>query len=233
MSESTSIDRMLKKLPAGQRQAVAHVLANARPVKPVPSVLNQWLIWMALSMAAGLMIIAGLGPQPDLLHRLTQLSSGGFMALVFLGSALTAWNGIASSMPGEELKPSQKLFTAAILLLVILVPVLFFTQDTFGAVWTHSMESRWFCFRTVLMTSLPAWCFLGWMVARNAPFQPLWTAAWLSLAASLFGTGIIQTHCAHWEIFHVLVDHLLPMLVGLFLPLAVGSFWFLRWRERV
>lgn len=231
MNKNNSFDRYLKKLPEAQRHAVAQVLAASRPLKPVPSVLNQWLLWMAVSIVAGLVAIAGLGPQPGLMHRLLQWSSGGFMLAVFLGSAVTAWNGIASSMPGNEPRPAHKALSGAIVLLVFALPVLLFTNDSLGAVWTHSMESGWFCFRTVLLVAIPAWCFLGWMVSRNAPFHPVWTAAWLSVSASLLGTGIVQTHCTHWEFFHVLVDHLLPMVVFLFLPMYAGSLWFSRWKS--
>lgn len=231
MSKEDAIGRYLKKLPDVQRQAVARVLATTRPVKPVPSVLRQWLIWLALSIVAGGIVLAGLGPQSGLLERMSHVSSAGFMVLVLFGSAVTAWNGIASSMPGDEPRLVQKTLGATILFLVLAVPFLFFAGDSWHAVWAHGMESGWACSRTVLIISVPAWCFLGWMVSRNASFQPAWTAAWLSMSASLLGTGITQAHCAHWEVCHVLVMHVLPMGVAIFVPVYAGSFWFSRWRR--
>jgi hypothetical protein len=231
MNENKPVERHLKKLPGFQRQAVERLLAQAKPVKTVPSVAHQWLLWMVLSTVAAVVGVAVLGPQPGLGMRLSQLPSGGFLVLVFLGSALAAWAGIASSMPGSEPKSAQRSLMGAVLLLLLAMPFLFFTKDDLGAVWAHGMESGWFCFRTTLLIAAPAWVFLGWLVARNASFHPVWTAAWLSVSASLLGTGVVQVHCVHWESYHVVVDHLLPMAIFIFLPLWVGSYWFSRWRK--
>src|ERR1700722_11539182 len=102
MKKQTSSQDYLKKLPDIQRRAAEKLLAEAQPFKPVPSVLKQWLIWMGLSVLVAGTAIAILKPQDGFLNRLLELPSGAFLILLFIGSALAAWNGIASSMPGEE-----------------------------------------------------------------------------------------------------------------------------------
>jgi hypothetical protein len=89
----------------------------------------------------------------------------------------------------------------------------------------------WFCFRTVLGVALPTWVLSGWLASRNASFQPGWTGAWLGTSAFLWGTGTIQLHCAHWQCCHMILDHLFPLVLFLFLPVWIGTYWFSRWRK--
>jgi hypothetical protein len=38
-------------------------------------------------------------------------------------------------------------------------------------------------------------------------------------------------HCARWQTCHMVVDHLLPMLVLIFIPIWLGSYWFSKWQK--
>jgi hypothetical protein len=231
MEKNSSIDAILGKLPPVQREAVENLLSAAKPFKPVPSALRQWLAWMILASLGAAAAALLLGPQAGLLQKLTQFPSGAFLALVFLGSALAAWGGIASSMPGEEPGRGQRIFTAFLLLFLFGMPFLFFGRNDLGQVLHQDMAEGWFCFRTVGLVAVPSWLFLGWMVSRNASFRPGWTGAWLGVSAFLLGTGTIQMHCARWESCHMFVDHMLPMVFFIALPIWIGSFWFSRWKK--
>jgi hypothetical protein len=231
MKKQTSSQDYLRKLPEIQRRAAERLLAEAKPFKPVPSVLKQWLIWMGLSVLVAGISIAILKPQDGFLNRLLELPSGTFLILLFVGSALAAWNGIASSMPGEEPGPASKLWMTGILCALVVIPLFIFTQDNLKGVLDHNDESGWFCFRTVVLVAIPSWVMLAWMVSRNASFHPGWTGGWLGISAFLLGTGTIQTHCTHWESTHVLLNHLLPMLLFIVVPIGVGSYWLSRWKK--
>ena len=232
MGKNASINHILGKLPPVQREAVENLLSAAKPFKPVPSALRQWLAWMVLASlgVAGAAVL--LGPQAGLLQKFTQFPSGAFLALVFLGSALAAWLGIASSMPAGEPGWFPKVLMGLILLSLFTMPFVFFASDDLRAVLDHDQTTGWFCFRTVLFVAAPSWALLGWIASRNASFHPGWTGAWLGIAAFLLGTGTIQTHCSHWECCHMLVNHMLPLVLFLVLPIWIGSFWFSRWNKR-
>jgi hypothetical protein len=221
----------LKKLPDIQRRTAEKLLAEAEPFKPVPSVLKQWVLWLGLAVTVAGVSLVILKPQDGFLGKLVQLPSGAFMILLLAGSALAAWNGIASSMPGEEPGPVSKGWMIGILAALVLIPVFFFTPDNLKGVLDHDNETGWFCFRTVVLVAIPSWVTLAWMVSRNASFHPGWTGAWLGISAFLLGTGTVQTHCTHWEWTHILVNHLLPMAVFIVLPIWIGSYWLSRWKK--
>jgi hypothetical protein len=221
----------IKKLPDIQRRAAEKLLAQSQPFKPVPSVFKQWLIWLGLAVLVAGLSLWIIKPQEGILEKLLQLPSGSFMLLLFAGSALAAWNGIASSMPGEEPGPAAKGWMIGILVALIAIPLFFFTSDNLSGVLEHNAESGWFCFRTVVLVAIPSWVMLAFMVSRNASFHPGWTGAWLGISAFLLGTGTIQTHCTHWETTHILVNHLMPMGIFIVVPIAVGSYWLARWKK--
>lgn len=231
MSQTHTAQDYLKKLPDFQKKAVEKLLDQNKPFKPTPSVLKQWLVWLGFSVIVVALAMTLIGPQMDLWDRVMDPASGSFLFLAFLGSALAAWGGIASSMPGSEPGSRQKILIAAILLFLFAMPFFFFEKDDWSSMWSHNVSSDWFCFKTVLVIALPSWILLGWMVSRNASFHPGWTGTWLGISAFLLGTGTIQTHCAHWERCHMLVDHLMPMAIFIFLPIWIGSFWFSRWKK--
>ncbi|HEY5038546.1 MAG TPA: NrsF family protein, partial [bacterium] len=172
-----------------------------------------------------------IGPQFEIMEKLTDFSSGGFLLLAFALSAFTAWMGIASSKPDHWPSLAPRVFAATFILFLFSMPFLFFNKDNLLQVWTHNMADGWFCVRIVLLVAFPSWMMLGWMASRNASFHPGWTGAWLGVSVFLLGAGTIQLHCAHWETCHMLVDHLLPLLVLIFLPIWIGGYWFSRWKK--
>jgi len=231
MSDPIKTKPMFDQLPEAHRRLVERLVAETRPVKPVPSVLNQWLVWMGFALLVVGGTLSVIGPQFEIMERLTDPSSGGFLLLAFSLSALTAWMGIASSMPDYSSRFAPRVFAAALLLFLFSMPFFFFSGDSLPQVWNHNMADGWFCARTVLLVAFPSWMMLGWMASRNASFHPGWTGAWLGASSFLLGAGTIQLHCANWQTCHMLVDHLMPLLALNFIPIWIGSFWFSRWKR--
>lgn len=218
-------------LKARHRRLVAELVAGARPVKPAPSLWQQWTVWLAFALAAVWGVISMIGPQFELMDRLGEPAMGGFLALSFLLSAFCAWMGIASSKPDRVPRNLSRFLALAGVLFLYVMPFLFFAGDDLARVFTQNSMDGWFCARIVLLVAFPSWLLLGWMASRNASFDPGWTGAWLGASAFLLGTGTIQLHCARWEACHMLVDHLLPMAVLIFIPIWAGSVWFSRWMK--
>jgi hypothetical protein len=231
MSKTVQPKLSLNNLPESHRRLVEKLASEATPLNPAPSVLQQWLVWLGFSLLVVGVSLSLIGPQFEIMEKLTDFSSGGFLLLAFALSAFCAWMGIASSKPDYQFHPAPRIVAGVLVLFLFSMPFLFFDRDSFSQVWALNMEDGWFCVRTVLLVAFPSWVMLGWMASRNASFHPGWTGAWLGASAFLLGTGTIQLHCAHWETCHMLVDHLLPLLVLIFLPIWIGSYWFSRWMK--
>jgi len=224
-------DTNLQTMSETHRRLVEKLASEAKAVKPMPGVFQQWLVWLTFALLAAGVALSLIGPQFEWMEKLTDPSSAGFLFLAFALSAFTAWMGIASSMPDHQPRSGPRVFAGVLVLFLFSMPFLFFGRDTLSQVFALNAADGWFCARTVVLVALPSWVVLGWMASRNASFHPGWTGAWLGASAFLLGTGTIQLHCAHWETCHMLVDHLLPMLVLIFLPIWIGAYWFSRWSK--
>ncbi len=231
MSEPIQPKSDLNGLPESHRRLVEKLAAEAKPLKPAPSVLRQWLVWLTFSLVVVGITLSLIGPQFEIMEKLNDPASGGFLLLAFSLSAFCAWMGIASSKPDYRSRLAPRIFAGVMVLFLFSMPFLFFEKDNLSQVWALNMADGWFCARTVLLVAFPSWLMLGWMASRNASFHPGWTGAWLGTSAFLLGTGTIQLHCAHWETCHMLVDHLLPLVALIFIPIWAGSYWFSRWMK--
>jgi Negative regulator of sigma F len=222
---------MLNNLPETHRRLVEKLVAETRPLKAVPSIAQQWLVWLGFALVVVAATLSVIGPQFEIEEKLTDPVSGGFLLLAFSLSAFCAWMGIASSKPDYTPRAIPPLLSVGLVLFLFCMPFLFFDRDSLSQVWAQNMADGWFCARTVVWVAIPSWIMLGWLASRNASFYPGWTGAWLGASAFLLGAGTIQLHCAHWETCHMLVDHLLPMVAFIFLPIWIGSYWFSLWRK--
>ncbi|HVM31717.1 MAG TPA: NrsF family protein [bacterium] len=231
MKKNTGDQGRLPKVPEFQKRAIENLLAQTRPVAPVEPVFRQWLLWLVLAGLMSGLVLAFLRPQADLWGQVLALPNGSFLILLFAGSALAAWNGIASSVPGEGPGKAAVVWMVAVLAALVAIPLFFFRPDHLKAVLDHDTATGFFCFRTVVLVALPSWILLAWMVSRNASVRPGLSGFWLGVSAFLLGTGIVQVHCSHWETTHVLVNHLLPLGIFIALPIWVGSYWFSRWER--
>lgn len=218
-------------LSRAQRSLVERLVAENRPKRPVPALFVQWLVWSVFAAGVSAFSLSLIGPQFEIMDRLAEPASGGFLALAFALSGLCAWMGIASSLPGQEPGRAPRTLTLLSVLVLFSLPFLFFGRDSLSEVWTTNWADGWFCARTVVLVAVPSWILLGFLASRNASFNPGWTGTWLGASSFLLGTGTIQMHCARWQTCHILVDHLLPMLVLIFVPIWLGSWWFSRWKK--
>jgi hypothetical protein len=218
-------------LSPAQRKLVEKLVADQKHRRAVPSIPVQWLIWLLFSFGVSAFSLSLIGPQFEILDRLQEPASGGFLALSFLLSGFCAWMGIASSMPGQEPRTAFRVIGFLLVLTLFSLPFLFFGHDSLSDVWTTNWADGWFCVRTVVLVAIPSWVLLGFLASRNASFRPGWTGTWLGASSFLLGTGTIQMHCARWQTCHMVVDHLLPMLVLIFIPIWLGSYWFSKWQK--
>lgn len=212
-------------------QLVDRIVSNAPPVKPVTSVFVQWSIWLALSTVVTVIFLLIFHVQTNAGQVLGEMPPLAFLITAYLGSALAAWQAVASSVPGRQMGRGYMVLSFLVLAALVFIPFAFFYPsgapfDVWGA-FVNGME----CVQGVCVVGLLPWVFLGWRLSRNASFRPAWTGAWSGVSAFLLGTVTVQLHCPSWDARHMVVAHLLPVVLLIFFTTFIGSFWFARWRK--
>jgi Negative regulator of sigma F len=210
------------------REMVERLSARVEPVRPPRPLWFLWGLWLAAGLAV-------MGFTLWMIKIQEGFPSGGppilFLLLAFTGSALAAWEAIASSLPGRRTSRAYRLFSLLVLAGLLLMPFIFFMPA--GEV-MHPWEdftSGLGCFTGVSLVGLLPWLLIGWLVSRNAAFQPGRTGAWCGVSAFLLGTTTIQLHCPNWHAGHMIMVHLLPAALLSLLAAWVGSYWFSLWKK--
>jgi hypothetical protein len=211
---------------------VDRIVPTARPVGHIHSAGLQWSLWLVLSL--GVMALAlwrmKVGNSVETLGQMPPMA---FILAAFLGAAVAAWEAVVSSIPGRH---TGKWFRAAqlsLLAALVLIPFLFFPAGIGGGGVLSSLRCGVDCMKLISLVGLLPWILLGWMLSRNAAFNPAWTGAWSGVSAFLLGAVTVQLHCPNWETGHMLVSHLLPVAVLVFPATFAGSFWFSRWKKKI
>ncbi len=209
---------------------VGRLLAEAEPVKRIKSPLSQWLLWLALSCFSVVLFLTAIHLQ-DMGAVFHNMPSLGFLLIAFLGSALSAWEAVSSSVPGRQTGSAYRLLSVTLLVALLFMPFLFFAPGRGSFDLVSCCASGWPCIQWGSVAGFFPWLTLGFLISRNASFRPFWTGAWAGLSAFLLGTFTIQLHCPSWETGHMFVAHLLPVALLTFPASFIGAFWFSRWKK--
>jgi len=215
---------------AFHHQLVEQVVRDAKPAGMLLRPATQWFLWLGASLLVMAFFWMRMGVQSTLSQVMSQMPPFLFIFSAFAGSGLAAWEAISSSVPGRQTGRGYRVLAVLVLIALVSIPFLFFTH-TGPLQWGSALSDDTGCVEGVSFSGLIPWIFMGWMLSRNASFNPWWTGLWSGVSAFLMGTITIQIHCPNWEMNHVLMAHLLPAAVGTIVVGLLGSFWFSRWKK--
>ncbi|SRR5665213_245945 len=211
-------------------QLVEQMVHNAKPAGVLLRPTVQWILWLASSLMVMAFFWMRMGVQPDLSRVMNQMPPLLFIFSAFVGAALAAWEAVSSGIPGRQTGKFYRVLAILVLVALVSIPFLFFAHAD-SLQWKRALVDDTGCVEGVSFSGLIPWIFMGWMLSRNASFNPLWTGVWSGVSAFLMGTITIQVHCPNWDMNHVLVAHLLPAAVGTIVVSLLGSFWFSQWKK--
>jgi hypothetical protein len=155
-----------------------------------------------------------------------------YLAALFLGAALAAWQAVASSIPGRKTGRAQAVLLVVFLAAVLGLPFLLFVpqgEEIFEI--EDILKCGPDCFKAIALIGVLPWILLGWKLSRNAAFSAKWTGAWSGVSAFLLGSLVTLIHCGYWEAGHMVAVHLLTVAFFSFLATGVGAWWFSRWKK--
>ncbi|HVM33274.1 MAG TPA: NrsF family protein [bacterium] len=220
-----------KSIPQIHREMVRDLLSDRKPIVPMRSAWSQWSLWLSLSILMLALAMTLMKMEPDMDSLAKQMPSMTFIFLAFLGSALAAWEAIASSVPGRQTSPAYRWLASGVLAALFLFPILFFAPSPQHLNALRLFEEGHACLTNVSLLGLPPWLLLVFLVSRNAAFHPAWTGAWTGASAFLLGMMAVQMHCPNNQWSHVLMMHLLPVAVAMVLASWAGLWLFSRWKK--
>jgi len=214
--------------PEAQRALIDRLVADAAPVHRLWSPGARLGLW-ALLFAVMLAVMCGaigwpLGGTARAAWLAWELACAAAAALLWAALALHA------AVPGFG-TPRWAPIGATVL---ALLPIAFWLdRPASQAEWPlHAFIQRGLpcAEHTVALAILPSLVLL-WAVHRGAPLAPRRAAAWAGGAAFLSSYVLMRVFCPADDPAHLLIWHVAPMVAGIAVCAAAGSWWLARWRR--
>jgi hypothetical protein len=217
------------RMPVVHHQMVDQLSAGLQPVRPLWPPWAQWSLWVVLAVGVTAAALGWLPFRADLAQNLGLFPFDALLFCLFGGALLAAWGAIESSVPAEEERGRRKILAALGLGCGAFILFLLFLPWQIGHYMDHT--SRLPCFVIVLGTGCLVWFPLAFLLARNAPLEPVRAGFGAGVAAFLVGSGIITLHCDSRDLVHILVEHFLPVLLYSYLVSWIGIVWLSKWKR--
>ncbi len=219
-----------KGMPAIHQKAMERLAHGLRPVKPAAAPLSQWLSWLVIIVVVISLFSFFMPLRTDLSLNLKSFPFDLMMLFIFLGAALAAWGAIEASFPGGEqlgkweFRLSALLGVGAGLLFVLFLP---WKAENYL---DHITPMP--CFVVVFLLGSVFWVGLGILVRKNAPLNARRVGLWSGVSSFLLGLGLITLHCDSHNLYHVCLEHFLPVLLYSWLVGWLGMRWVSAWKRR-
>ena len=231
MKKLASKPKAEKGMPAIHQQAVERLAHGLKPAKPPMVPFIQWLFWLAIVVVVIFLFSFFMPLRTDLLLNLKSLPFDLMMFFIFLGAALSAWGAIEASFPGGEgagkwkFRLSSFLGVGAGLLFVLFLP---WKAENYL---DHITPLP--CFVVVFMMGSVFWVGLGILVRKNAPLNARRVGLWSGVSSFLLGLGLITLHCDSHNLYHICLEHFLPVLAYSWLVGWLGARWVSAWKRKL
>lgn len=210
--------QIVPPLPDQLKTIEARILADLKPVKPLPSarVLAFALVFIVVVIAAvgGVGVLGTAGWRAlSLLQRIAVFTALGGTA------ALAAFSAARQIVPGSRLLVSPWLLVVAVLGVMIgILTTLFHPHGE-----TTFVATGLVCLRIGIECAIPA-AILFWLVLqRGAILHPMFTGPTAGALAGLGGLTVLEIFCPNLNVYHILVWHLGVVLASAVGGLAIGT----------
>ncbi|HVZ80756.1 MAG TPA: NrsF family protein [bacterium] len=213
-------------MPAAHRKLVDRLSRDLKPVPPPVSLTFQWMVWAILNIALLGLFLA----QFHLRSDLGALSFWGAILLMLVGAGLAAYGALEAGVPGEEGRGRWK-FWAAVFAWGCALAWTFLALPGEWKVYTPVLSPD-SCFAVVLEMGVLFGAILFFFLKKTAPLRPFRAGLWAGASAFLMGLAAVSLHCPSGNLFHILMEHFLPVLVYAFLVALLTAGWLSKWRKK-
>jgi Negative regulator of sigma F len=202
--------------PTVLREIERGLVANLRPVRPIPPKRYIFMSMMAIFIVTAVLGLSRIGAFA--LAAMTPLQTGAIFGVLAISAGLMAGSLVNQMIPGSRYRvPPGRAPLIVIILLMASVAVLFQFQHE-----RNFWFSAWVCIRggtpVAAFAAVPLWLVLS----RGAVLSPTMTGAATGLLAGLAGTTALEIHCPNLDAWHILASHLGVAVIGAVVGLVVG-----------
>ncbi|MGH6814325.1 MAG: NrsF family protein [Hyphomicrobiaceae bacterium] len=206
------------------------LVAEARPVRRLPSPERRAFTWLLLSAAYGAFIVFMIGLRPDIQTKLTDVPFALETGAAFLTGLSAAVAAFCAGVPGRPLWERSVPLAPLAVWLASLGEGCWRSWVRLGAAGLD-MQPDLICFPSILLVSVVPGALILWMIRRGAPITPVAATALATLAAAALGAAALRLFHTQDASVMVLVWQFgsVAVLTGLG---ALGGRQLLRWPER-
>ncbi len=212
-------------IPAGRLKSIETALsANLKPVRPMASDS------MYLAAFGGIFVIACIGCCSmiggygwQVLSALQKLAV--FAPLAMIALVLT-FSIVRQLRPAATYARITAIMSAGLFLLLLLSMILNFHPARESGFIQNGLA----CFRTGMLSAVPAALLFALPFSRGAGLSPLLTGAAAGGLAGLVGLTVLEIHCPNLNVLHIVVWHVSVTVVCALLGFIFSSVTFRRWQ---
>jgi hypothetical protein len=208
-------------LPAALRQIESGIVADLRPVQPMPP--GRYIFAALTAIFACVVAVGVYRLGAFALAVMSPLQAGVIWGTLAICAALLTSSLVQQMAPGSRHWIPPRLLPIGITVTLALAIAVVFPFQEEQNLWARN----WACVRTgtalAAIAAVPFWLVLR----RGANLSPAMTGAASGLLAGLVGTSTLEIHCPNLDAWHILVAHLgvavLGATVGFFAGMVVGA----------
>lgn len=213
-------------MSAAHTRLVDRLAKDLKPVPaPVPLVL-QWMVWAVLNIMLLGLFLSRFHMRPDL----GAPSFWGTISLMLVGAGLAAYGALEAGVPGEGRKGRWK-FGVAVAAWGSALAWTFMALPGEWSVYAPVLAPD-SCFAVVLEVGVLCGVILFFFLKRTAPLRPFRAGFWAGASAFLMGLAAVSLHCPSGNLFHILMEHFLPVLVYALLVALLTVGWLSGWKRK-
>lgn len=192
------------------------VTGDLKPVKALPPSGYFFAAFAAIFLA-----IAASGVAWMRAYGFDAMSRGqraAIFATLGASAALLAYSLVVQMVPGGRNRVRPALVPVGLFVIASLVVAAIFQIRSEA----HFVANGVACLKAGVLVAIPAAILFWTILRRGAILTPRATGAAVGMLAGLVGTSVLEMHCPNLNMWHILIWHLAPALVGAVAGLALG-----------
>ncbi len=213
--------------PASTESLVADLVADLEPVERIWSPGTHLGFWLAVELLT-FGLVASLALRMDIMDQIANPLFLLELTLLVAAGGLSAAMALLSAVPGRE--PSTGAVALALALIAASFVCLYQDMPAAARSLANAPRGMGCALKTIAIAAVP-WAALLAFARRGASLVPVACGGLAGLAAFLIAAATMRVVCPIDNLWHLVIWHLSPVLIGLGASSAIGLLLLRAWRD--